>query len=162
MKRFISIIAVAFAFMLVALPAFAAEANTGCQHVHAFEANTDVTECPDCGAEVYECQECGKVFCVSFQRCPVCRTKRAPITQEEQFDKFIHDKKIYIAERVFLIFAGILLVVITPFVFAASLDEEDYPIFLFGTISFDLVMLGLVVYAIIEIVKTHQIIAPFM
>lgn len=93
MKKIISIIAAICVVLIAVIPAFAAETTTECEHSVAFNSEYKTAICSDCGKEVYECERCEYVFCIENRECPICKTKRPAMTNEEKAEDFIEQKK---------------------------------------------------------------------
>ena len=147
MKKIVSIIAAIFVVLAMAVPAFAAAPPEECQHLHAFES--EGRYCPDCGVELYKCEECGTAFCASDRECPSCNAKN-----KELANSIINDKERYIGKYVFGILLGALFII---FIIVACKAVGSY-IFLI----FEVCPVALIVYLIVDMVKTYQLVAPFI
>ena len=151
MKKIILIIAAVFIALLATIPAVATSPTTKCQHLHTFEPES--TRCPDCGTEVYKCEECGTIFCVDEQECPICKTKRPPLTQEEKVNDYISNKK---SELTKCIISAAIGLVMTIFIIILCVKEGlDFCVF-------ELIVAPPLLVGIIGIIMTYPIVAPYM
>lgn len=151
MKKIISIIAAIFVALIAAIPAVATSPTTKCQHLHTFEP--EATCCPDCGAEVYKCEECGTVFFVDEQECPICKTKRPPLTQEEKINDYIHNKKSEFMSSVMSAAVG-LVMTIALIIYGVKADPC---VFLCEIVVAPFLLIG-----IVGIIITYPIVAPYI
>ena len=151
MKKIILIIAAVFVALIAVIPAFATNPTTECQHLHTFEP--EATCCPDCGAEVYKCEECGTVFYVDEQECPICKTKRRPITQEEKINDYISNKKSELTKSIISAAIGLA---ITIFIIILCVKEG------LAFCIFELIVAPPLLVGIIGIIMTYPIVAPYM
>ena len=151
MKKIILIIAAVFVALIAVIPAFATNPTTECQHLHTFEP--EATCCPDCGAEVYKCEECGTVFYVDEQECPICKTERPPLTQEEKINDYIHNKKSEFISFVVSAAAGFVITIVI-IIYGVKVSP--------GAFCFEVIVAPFLLVGIIGIIITYPIVAPYM
>lgn len=151
MKKFLSIIAAVLIVLVLAVPAFATAPPKECQHLHAFES--EGRYCPDCGVELYKCEECGTVFYVDEQECPICKTERPPLTQEEKINDYIHNKKSEFISFVVSAAAGFVITIVI-IIYGVKVSP--------GAFCFEVIVAPFLLVGIIGIIITYPIVAPYM